>query len=225
MVHHVFSYLPVGDKKTPQRKGGQMKRETIRTQGTALSAADFDVLYERYQPAIRGYLFRLLGDEMLADDVTQEVFVRAWQALVQQHASLPSQDQARRYLYRIATHAACDVFRRRRLVHWCSLDDMDEVSSGMDADPQRKYDGPAEDMSLTFQRMSAQYRGAVLLFLEGYSHQEIARTLDIAPQGVKMLLSRARRRFRQLYEAARRSACTQAHSNSTVKQHARASVN
>lgn len=64
---------------------------------------------DRYYEPILGYLFRMLRDHATAEDVCQEVFVRAMQRVdqVRDPKSLKS------WLYRIATNAAHDYTRRR----------------------------------------------------------------------------------------------------------------
>jgi RNA polymerase sigma-70 factor (ECF subfamily) len=59
---------------------------------------------------VRGYLWALVGDGHVADDLVQEVFRRAWAARDRYRES----GQARAYLMRIADRLACDHHRRRR---------------------------------------------------------------------------------------------------------------
>ncbi len=67
----------------------------------------FDVLYERYEPVIHGYLLRIVHSETGADDVAQDVFLRVWTHARQWNASGPF----RAWLYRIATHQAFNALR------------------------------------------------------------------------------------------------------------------
>jgi RNA polymerase sigma-70 factor, ECF subfamily len=67
----------------------------------------FDLLYERYQPVIRGYLLRILHSEVAADDVAQDVFLRVWTHAHQWNATGPF----KAWLYRIATHQAFNMLR------------------------------------------------------------------------------------------------------------------
>jgi len=60
-----------------------------------------------YSRAVRGFLGALLPYADLADDLTQEVFRKAWQA----RAGYREQGTARAYLIRIADRLACDWFR------------------------------------------------------------------------------------------------------------------
>jgi len=67
----------------------------------------FDLLYERYQPAIRSYLLRIVHSEAAADDVAQDVFLRVWTHAHQWSAKGPF----KAWLYRIATYQAFNTLR------------------------------------------------------------------------------------------------------------------
>ena len=75
------------------------------------------------------------------------------------------------WLYRIATNACYDALRRRRLIIWQTLDELDhEPASGTGDDPQEGYGGTAEMVRAALARMPALYRQALLLReYEGYS--------------------------------------------------------
>src|SRR5258708_18852335 len=75
-------------------------------------------LYERFRRPIRSYIYRLLGSQEDADDVTQEVFVRVFTAW----DGLHDRDNLSAWLYRIATNLSVDLLRRRQWVlSWCLL--------------------------------------------------------------------------------------------------------
>jgi len=161
---------------------------------------DFEAVYEQYRSVIRTYLFRLVSDHELADDLTQDTFLRAWRAICLQQVPVAASHLSA-YLYRIATNVAYDVLRRRKLIRWNSLDDLEhEQASDLGDDPQAYHNGPGERIALALELMPAAYRSALLLYLqEGYTYAQIAQSLGIAPKGVKMFLTRARRHFRQHY--------------------------
>ncbi len=161
---------------------------------------DFDAVYEQYRSAMRNYLFHLVSDHELADDLAQDTFLRAWRAISKQHVPVDA-SHMKAYLYRIATNVAYDALRRRKHIRWNSLDNLEyEPADDLSDDPQARYNGPGECVSQALERTPAAYRRALLLYHEeGYSHEQIAQMLKAAPTGMKMFLSRARGRFRQLY--------------------------
>lgn len=158
----------------------------------------FDQIYQEYQTRITQYVYHLVGDRDQADELTQDVFLKAFRALPKMDASLKLSP----WLYRIATNTSFDALRRRRLISWLPWQDLDHEPADVEsADPQETY-GTAELVRAALNRMPPQYRTALLLYIQqGLSYGEIARTLNIAEGGVKMYLSRARGYFRANYKA------------------------
>ena len=74
---------------------------------------DLGTHYERYQTRLLGYIISTVGDRRLAEDLTQEVFVRALAA-----AQEPHQPMSGAYLFKIATNLVKDHKRRERIVTW-----------------------------------------------------------------------------------------------------------
>ncbi|MDQ6660948.1 MAG: sigma-70 family RNA polymerase sigma factor [Chloroflexota bacterium] len=111
----------------------QMKSEGVEVdthvQETAITAtqesvqkvdvADFEKIFLRFQGPITNYIYHLIGNREQAYDLTQDVFIKAYKALlggtVVQPGALSS------WLYRIAANTATDSLRRRRLISWLPL--------------------------------------------------------------------------------------------------------
>ncbi len=74
--------------------------------------AQLAAIYREFSGQIHTYSFHLLGNQEDADDVTQEVFIRAYARLGQ----LREQASLRSWLYRIATNLCMDHLRRRSRV-------------------------------------------------------------------------------------------------------------
>jgi RNA polymerase sigma-70 factor (ECF subfamily) len=156
--------------------------------------AYFKVLYVTYQQPILSYLYRLMGDAACAEELCQEVFARAYKA----RRSMENVQNVRAWLYRIATNAARDQIRRRRLLTWLPL---------FDEDPTLLVDSPeasALEMHAVEQallKLDPDLRVPLVLYTcQELSTQEIADVLGISRDAVKQRLVRARLRFRELYE-------------------------
>lgn len=156
--------------------------------------AHFKVLYAAYQQPILSYLYRLMGDGARAEELCQEVFARAFKA----RRSMENVRNVRAWLYRIATNAARDQLRRRRLLTWLPL---------FDEDPALLVESPeasALEMHAVEQallKLDPDLRVPLVLYTcQELSTQEIADVLGISRDAVKQRLVRARLRFRELYE-------------------------
>src|SRR6478672_281036 len=78
------------------------------------SEAAFAAIFERFQTPIVNYIFRLIGDWETANDLAQDTFLKAYNALPNTDESL----QISPWLYRIATNTALDSLRRRKRITW-----------------------------------------------------------------------------------------------------------
>jgi len=157
----------------------------------------FAQVYEQYRERIYRYIHRLVSDLELAEDLTQDTFLRAFKAL----PGMPRDLKLSAWLYRIATNVAYDALRRRRLIAWHPLEELEGEPPNNESDPQVAYN-VAELVHLALSRLPPSYQQALLLYTQyGYSYAQIACMVGIAPSSVKMLLSRARHRFKEHYLA------------------------
>lgn len=168
---------------------------------------DLVVLYEQYKRPIHAYVYRLLGSQEDADDLTQEVFVRAfvsWEGLYNHEKLSP-------WLYRIATNLCVDLLRRRKRISWWPLSrrrngDQPFEHSEEDASYLPSDNGgiPAiferEQIRLALANMPEDY--AIVLVLsaaQGVPYQEIADIVGISPNAAATRISRAKRMFAEQY--------------------------
>src|ERR687886_1122539 len=77
----------------------------------------FRLIYEHFSAQIHRYVYRLVGNQELADDITQETFLKAFQSIrkISEDANISA------WLYRIASNACFDVLRRRKLITWLPM--------------------------------------------------------------------------------------------------------
>ncbi len=165
-----------------------------------VSAVDalFEQLFEAYQRPILNYLYRLLDDRDQAEEACQDVFVRAYRALPR----LPEDANHRAWLYRIASNAAIDRYRRARLLRWLPLrDDEADGSTTSFTDNPESHTAERADIQKALHALPMGYREALVLFtVQGYSIQEISDMLGVSAGAVKTRLFRAREKFREAYQ-------------------------
>lgn len=153
---------------------------------------------ERHQHAILNYLWRMTGDEQTAYDLTQEVFVRAWQRF----DAVRSYDQPRAWLFRVATNLALTHLKRRAspIADAGPLDDaLDDTLSAASNDPVWRL-AESDHIRRTLLGLSPKRRAALVLReVYGLSGAEVARALGMSEPAVRMALHRAREQFREIY--------------------------
>ena len=160
--------------------------------------AAFGALVRMHQDRIYRHLLNLTGSREEALELAQEVFIKAWEGLPQWRPDA----QFHTWLYRIASNAALDVLRRRKLAAFVPLED--------EHDEPAPQPGPQEQLQATqgiraldaaLARLAPEHREIVLLReVEGLSYDELATTLRIDPGTVKSRLARARAALAALYD-------------------------
>jgi RNA polymerase sigma-70 factor, ECF subfamily len=160
-------------------------------------AEAIEVLYGAYKGRIYTFLLRLLGDPELADDITQDVFTKAYQALdtlTKDHRVLP-------WLYRIANNSAIDHLRRKKRIQWLRVGGLlgtreePVMPDAHGAVPER------DQVRAVLKGMPVEHVTALLLHaLEGYSYKEIAEIQGCTMPAVRSRIARARNAFRLAYE-------------------------
>lgn len=143
----------------------------------------FAGLYQRHAGWMRPLLWRLSGgDQGLAEDLLQDSFVQAWQRLEQ----LREPERFGGWLKQLAINLA--LTDRRRLKIAGTADGLAEM-------PDVEPPWPATDLDLerAIAKLPTRARDVLVLFcLEGFSHQEIAATLNVEVGTSKAQLHRAR---------------------------------
>jgi RNA polymerase sigma-70 factor, ECF subfamily len=161
----------------------------------------FTYIYERHKGQIYNYLYRLSGSRELADDLTHDTFLSAYESL----PKLRPDSNIAPWLYRIASNRFRDFLRRKKLISWLPWGDTPReeahlsVAGGEDELPER------EVVEAALGTLKPEYAMCLMLRLaEGFSSEEAARILGISPEAVRMRLSRARQMFKVAYEAQER---------------------
>src|SRR5579859_2045779 len=91
----------------------------IVAQPEQVDVADFEAIFLRFQVPITNFIYHLIGNREQAYDLAQDVFVKAYKALLGGTVVQPGALSA--WLYRIAANTTTDTLRRRRLISWLPL--------------------------------------------------------------------------------------------------------
>ena len=156
----------------------------------------FEKLYERYNDRISRYLFRMVGDDGVGSELTQETFLKAWEALL----SLREPERFANWLYRIATNSAYNYQNHARLIRTVPWEEYAENSASLSiSGPERQIE-ETELMKLVLARVSPTYRPCFILYvIEKLPQRQIADLLGIKLTSVGKYVSRGKEEFRQIY--------------------------
>ena len=167
----------------------------------------FQVLADRYEPRLRHFVYRSIGDEDRAGDLVQETFVRVYRHL---HRFDPTKKFST-WIYTIASNLAKNELRNRSrspMVLFQTLtkrwEDEDgrtlewEDTSYLPDELARKRD-LRERVEEAVEELPEHHREVfVLREMEGKSYEEIAELTDTKLGTVKSRLNRARNRFAEI---------------------------
>lgn len=155
----------------------------------------FESIYRASAPALYALCRRMTGDERIAKDLLQDVFVRAWERLTtfRGQSALPT------WLHRLAVNVVLEHLRSTKRASAFLLDDGDDASFG-----SRTIDGQLDarlDLDAALAKLPAGARTVFVLHdVEGYSHDEIAQMTGIAAGTARAQSWRARRALMRLLD-------------------------
>jgi RNA polymerase sigma-70 factor, ECF subfamily len=168
------------------------------TEDVALAVAGdadaYERVYRRHVARIHTLCRRMVGDG-LAEEVTQDVFVRAWEKLDR----FEGKSAFGTWLYRLAINVC--LGERERAGTWAHRFGGDEGvvdrTAGARSSPEHRV-----DLGRAIERLPAGAREVFVLHdIEGYKHREIARLLGVAEGTSKSQLHSARMSLRDYLRA------------------------
>jgi len=164
-----------------------------------METVEFDDLVRESLPVVYRYLLRLVRDSELAQDLTQETFIKAWKHIRRFQTDKPF----RPWVMRIARNCAFDALRRKPVLP------LDEAVANAVPDlapsPQQhaQQAEAANYVTRLLGRLSETEREVLTLhYLDELSVSEIADVLQLPFETVRTRLRRARAAFRTVSEPA-----------------------
>jgi len=161
----------------------------------------FERLISLYGKKIFNYCYRMTGNKEDAEDVSQEVFIKAYRSL----KGFKQNSQFSTWLYRIAYNACIDSHRKRNaMVGVVTLfdeegaDRIQEIASNEPSlEEQVLNEERNQVIHSAIMQLRPEYRSVVLLReVNGLSYDEISGILDLPLGTVKSYISRAREALR-----------------------------
>jgi len=174
------------------------------TSDRATARAQIEELYAAHHQEIYSYLSRMLRNEELAADLTQETFVKAFRAF----DTLTDQSRSRAWLYQIAGRTALDELRRQRIVRFIPWTG---ETRGVNASAEETAlrGRLSAEMERALASLPDRQRQALLLAEIGdLTGVELAGALGTSHDAARALLTRARESLRQALAVERARSST-----------------
>ena len=158
----------------------------------------FEALVQEYKNRIHSYVCRMTNDSADAEDITQEVFIRAYQSL----SAFRYDAAVDTWLYRIATNLVIDRFRRGKRSPQVVQAGLEGEGVMLDVPTTNREEDPHASVQLgelqkqvqkAVHSLPAKLRMVVVLHdMEGLSYEEVAETVGCPLGTVKSRLFNAR---------------------------------
>ena len=201
--------LQTAETHSPVGQFGQMDDATIMLELRAGNMAGFDFLIQKYRKPIMHFMYRMVHNQAVAEELAQEVFLRVYRS----RETYRAEARFSTWLYRIATNLGVNYARDNRHERMASTVYLDEADSETGTTPDVADSTPdAEAKLLRQERLKAirehemslpeRQRMAVLMHkYEGMDYKQIGDVLKLSESATKSLLFRAYQTLREKLKA------------------------
>jgi RNA polymerase sigma-70 factor (ECF subfamily) len=164
----------------------------------------YAILVNRYSGPLLNLCYRYLQRREEAEDAIQEIFIKAYTGL----ENWEPRAQFKTWLYRIAINHCLNTVRRQKIVHFRSLQQMDQGFYSPQVDRFSQPAGKEEELlreqrekliHCLLNQLSETHRTVLILyFYQEMSYKEIAETLQVSLSSVESRLFRAKKKLAKI---------------------------
>lgn len=148
------------------------------------------VLFERHHVHIFNFLYKMCGDKMLSEDLTQDVFYK-----VIKYRSSYKNGKFISWLFTIARNSMKTHFTRNKELH----DDLESISHQLKTEQTESHEAYSQ-LQHALNQLEASDREAIVLHrFHEIKYAELAEILDSTPGAVKTKVSRALKKLKTIY--------------------------
>jgi RNA polymerase sigma-70 factor, ECF subfamily len=160
---------------------------------------EFWQIYDEHYPQVKKLIVALVRDQWVADDLTQETFVR-----VQDHlADLRDPAKISSWIFRVAYNLCQDHFRKRGQYLDNRSADHEELETAQECSAEREFDQHQMGACVRqeIDRLPESLRIVIILSdMMEFNQRELAEVLGITVQNAKVRVHRARKKLKELLE-------------------------
>jgi RNA polymerase sigma-70 factor (ECF subfamily) len=193
-----ISDLPPSNRVRRTSENIRMEEKQLVRLAQEGSPEAFEELVRKFQPKVFSMALSFTRNRQAADDLAQEVFLKAYLALPRFHW----RSEFGTWLYRISVNHIKDFLRKKGRAKEVSLDDVPEISfsdreQAERADEERETEARRTVVRKFVEGLPEKYRVILTLRdVQGLAYEEISRILKLSPGTVDSRLHRARRMLR-----------------------------
>ncbi len=149
----------------------------------------FGLLYEKYLDEIYRFAYYKVGDSMLAEDITEETFLKTWESLPKLYAKGQKMGNFRAWLYRIAHNLVIDYYRKKKPEQ---LGENQYQSKALSPEEISERHALTQRIIAALKKLEPKLQQIIILrFINQLSHQETASIMNISNTYSRVLQYRA----------------------------------
>lgn len=149
-------------------------------------------LYDKYSGAIYGVILRICKEEVLAQEILQETFLKAWE---KSHLYAPEKGKFFTWLYRIARNTALNSIRSSKKL--IQNEDLSVYKDEQPVEDQKDYTA----LKGSLQELEAHHQRALtLVYFNGLTHKEAHEEMGVPLGTFKSYIRQALKKLREVYQ-------------------------
>lgn len=157
----------------------------------------FGFFYDQYVAQIYRFIMLKVSDQQIAEDLTQDVFLKTWQHLVDQK----SLTHFKAFIFRVARNVVIDHYRQSGKQNIPLEHIAETADEEVNIDKSLEIKVEIEQLLQILQKLKTEYQEILILrFVEEMSFDEIAEILQKDKNNVRVTLHRALTKLKQLVE-------------------------
>ncbi len=154
----------------------------------------FGFFYDQYVGPIYRFIMMKVSNEQIAQDLTQDVFLKIWQHLVDQKQML----NFRAFIFRVARNVVIDHYRQSHKETFPLEQAEEKADESLAVDKQLSLTLELEQLLVVLQTLKPEYQEILTLrFVEDMSFDEMAEILQKDKNNVRVTLHRALSQLKQ----------------------------
>ena len=177
------------------------------------SEESFQTIFKRYQPRIHGFLVKRINDPVIADDLTQNIFVR----ILRNASKFDTNRDFSKWVFTIVNNVLKNHYRTLSRDRMHAFTDMASENAGEPGSRPGEFDAPSDErapdreafcselrteLSGALQRLDPQLREVFVLYqVDGNPYRAVAEKLGLPLETVKHRSGRARTQLRDVLAA------------------------
>ena len=157
----------------------------------------FNYLYRQYSPVIYGVIYKVINDEQTSQDVLQDVFVKIWNNVGQYDAQ---KGRLYTWMINIARNAAIDKLRSKGEIMRSKIHTGENVVDNLGQNLKTEQATDTIGLRKMVSGLKPEFESIIsLAYFNGYTMDEISKTLGIPLGTVKTRMRSAIQQLREIY--------------------------